>query len=289
MEMKNQKKALAAFLLAAAFVLGGCGEKEEAPADSPSPQAEATAQPQAQGPVAERVGEIMGAYENELALVNQTSPSVLTYLIPGEMLNQMAQDAQAAGARLQDGRWRFSWQQSGDYVYESTAWDAMDEWAMDGAEATADPADEAPMDSQLNGDYAVSGGGAFDRVRAWDAAEDLSFGSAEFSDTLNGQTTGHEVFRFCLRGQELYFADATLDLAADMDGLTIQEGYLATVGVLRPTGLDVVEYRLASLNDLPDPATLNLNALLSSVTPLSHISAQKDKTQAVRENEKDVF
>lgn len=270
-----RKKAVWAVLLVfAAMLLGGCGA---APKDAPADETQPTENPASapRGALGERAAALMAPYEEELKLVEEKYPYCLTYRVPGDVLAQMASDAQAAGAEPAEGRWRFTWRQRGDYSYQSTAEEAM-ELAGEDAGATPDPADEAPMDSQLNGDYEVSGGGLFERARTYDAAEDLSAGEAEFTDTLNGHETGREVFRFCVRDGKLYFADAVLDLVSGLDGLAIRDGYLVTVGVLRADGLEIVEYHLDDLSDLPDPAALDWQRFVSSVTPLSRLSAQKD-------------
>lgn len=279
--MRKRKVLAALALTLAALTLGGCGEKASEPSPSPTAQTEAAPTAAPKGALAEKVNGLMAAYRDELNLVAQQGPRLLAYAIPEEIFQQMALDAQASGAEAAEGRWRFSRQEGGQYAYETDAQEALDQLAGGAAQATPDPADEAPMDNQLNGDYAVTGGGLFSHTRTYDVSEDLSAGSAEFTDTLNGEITGREVFRFCVRSGELYFADAALDLAADKDSLNIREGYLASVGVLRSDGLEAVEYRLKDLEELPDPAALNWNSFLSSVTPLRTLSAQKG---TVREN-----
>ena len=270
-----KKKAMgAALLICAALILGGCGAaREDTPAEVPAPTLSASAVPQ--GVVAEKKQALMAPYEAELKLTEAQYPDCLTYRIPDDVLSQMAQDAEAVGAAAEEGRLRFSRRQNGEYAYESTAEEALT-LTGEGIAVTPDPADETPMDSQLNGDYAVSGGGLFERLRVYDAEEDLKSGSAEFSDALNGRQTGYELFRFCVREGALYFADAALDVASGMDGLTVGESYLAVVGVLRADGLDIVEYRLNDLEALPDPAELDWQRFVSSVTPLSRLTAQKD-------------
>ena len=275
-----RKRNLWIILLLSALLLSGCGTKKEAesaPASTSAADSQPTAQPQ--GQLAETARMILAAYEQELSQVAAQSPYNLTYTIPGDMLNQMALDAQETGAVPVDGRYVFTRRESGRFTYESTSEEALNEW-IDEEAATPDPAEEAPMDSQLNGDYAVSGGGLFDRVRSYDAAEDLTSGVVEITDSLNGAVTGSERFSFALRGQELYFTDATLDQTSDMDGVQMQEGYLAAVGVLRPDGLDIVEYRISDLALLPDPATLNWASFSVSVTPQTSLSAQGDQVQS---------
>ena len=269
--MKKRKSMLILLLLLAALALGGCGgERAEAlPTAGPEDgrEQDASAQAQAQGPLADSVKALMAPYAETLALAAEKCGGSLAYTIPGDILNQMALDAEAAGAEAKEGRWRFAWREAGEYSYEATAWEAVD------PHATADPADETPLDSQLNGDYAVTGGGLFDRERSYDVREDQSGGTARFTDTLNGQVTGGEVFRFCVRNGELIFADAALDAAAQSG----QDGYLAAVGTLRADGMEWVEYTIADPDRLPEPDTLDFSRFLLSVAPLSHVSVQAEK------------
>ena len=132
------------------------------------------------------------------------------------------------------------------------------------------------MDSQLNGDFQVSGGGLFERVRAYDAAEDLTQGTAEINDLLNGEATGSEIFSFALRGDSLYFSDCTLNFTVDADGQTAQDGYLAAVGVLRPGSLDILEYAVADPAELPDPASLDWASFTRSVRPANRMTMKKE-------------
>ena len=273
--MRKRKSALI-LLLAAALALSGCGggdEKPSAPDQTGEQTPNETARPQ--GKLAESVRARLDPYAEILAQAARKGGDSLAYTIPGDLLNQMALDAEATGTEAREGRWRFTLRQAGDYTYEATSWDALDQYGQ-GAGVTPDPADETPLDSQLTGDYAVTGGGLFSRERAYDAAEDLSGGTADFTDTLNGRTTGHEIFRFCVRGSELFFADAALDASVQADGTPAADSYLAAVGVLRPDGLEVVEYTLTGMDQLPDPASLNWSRFLLTVSPVSRFSLQKE-------------
>lgn len=276
----GKRKGLLILLLVFALALTGCGGQKEEPSPTAGPEngqeQGAAALAQAHGALAESVQKLMEPYQETLSQAAQESGETLAYTIPGDILAQLALDAEAAGAQAVGGRWVFSWHETGDYSYEATAWEAMDEYAQ-GESVTPNPADETPLDSQLNGDYAVSGGGLFDRARDYDVAEDVSGGTVTLTDSLNGQTTGYELFRFCVRNGELVFADAALDRAMQSDGTPEKESYLAAVGVLRADGLEVAEYRLASPKDLPDPATMDFSRFLLSVSPVSHMILQTGK------------
>ena len=274
----EKKKGLLIPLLIAMMALSGCGGQQEDASPTAEPDAgqeiSASVLDQAQGKLGDSVRALMEPYAEILAQAAEKSGS-LSYTIPGDILNQMALDAEAAGAEAQADRWRFTWHEAGDYTYEATAWDAMDQYTQ--SDATPDPADETPLDSQLNGDYAVTGGGLFDRERTYDVSADLSGGTAVFTDTLNGQTTGHELFRFCIRNGELVFADAVLDTAVQSDGISAGGGYLAAVGILRADGLELVEYTIQDPDQLPDPGTLDWSRFLLSVSPVSQVSMQVEK------------
>lgn len=275
----EKRKGLLVLLLIAVLALSGCGEQKGGASPTAGPESgreqAASVLGQAQGALGDAVRALMEPYADTLSQAAKKSGESLAYTIPGDMLNQMALDAEAEDIKPQEGRWRFTRRDSGAYSYEATAWDAMDEYAQ-GEGVTPNPADETPLDSQLNGDYAVSGGGLFDRTRTYDAAEDLSGGTAILTDSLNGQATGYELFRFCVRNGELIFADAALD-ATMQDGTAAGNSYLAAVGSLRADGLEIVEYRLTSLDDLPDPAALNFSRFLLTVSPMTHISMKTEK------------
>jgi hypothetical protein len=275
----GKRKGLLILLLAAALALSGCGGQtnEASPTAGPENGQEqaAPAMAQAQGELGDAVRKLLEPYTDALSQAAEKSGESLAYTIPGDLLNQMALDAEAEGARAKEGRWRFTRRDSGVYAYEATAWEAMDQYVPEDG-PTPNPADETPLDSQLNGDYAVSGGGLFERTRDYDVAEDLSGGTVTLTDSLNGQPTGSELFRFCVRSGELIFADAALDTTVQ-DGAATGDGYLAAVGALRADGLEVVEYRLTSLDELPDPAALNFSSFLRTVSPISHLSIQTEK------------
>ena len=270
-----RKKWIWAALMVCAFMLTGCQGKEKEEAAAPQPTEEAAAalnEREDGGPVQRLANAVMDPYGQELSLVSQHSLYNLTFTIPGDMIQQLARDAEEISAQPVNGRYQFLRRQEGNYAYQSTVEEAM------GTEppltVTPDPENEAPMDSQLMGDYTASGGGLFNRVRAYDVSEDLSSGKVEISDTLNGNRTGHEAFSYAVRGQELYFVDAVLDMTADMDGVAIGGGYLAAAGVLRPDGLDIIEYRLADLSQLPDPGQMNWSSLAASVEIISRLTAE---------------
>ena len=133
------------------------------------------------------------------------------------------------------------------------------------------------MDNQQMGDFSASGGGLFERARAYDVAADLTDGAAEMTDTLNGGVTGHELFSFAVEGDCLYFVDAMLDQAVGLDGVEATSRYLVAAGVLRRDGLEIVEFTVPGRDQVPPASAASWSGLLSSVSPLSHITAQGER------------
>lgn len=265
-----RKRKLIGLLMLAILLLGGCGKEEEKDI-SPSPTPEHLEAPviQGEGEAAEAAKAVMSAYAVEISVVAAGSPDNLTYAIPGNALNQFIRDVQASGAVPADGYYRFSWSQGGNYTYETTVDDAPEIES-----ATPDPRDETPMDSQLNGDYAVSGGGIFERVRSYEIADTVTRGRMEISDSLNGEITGHEYFSFSVRDGELYFVDATLNFNIDGDGENEQEGFLTAVGVLRSDSLEILECVFTAPEQFPDPAKMNWAQFTAEAKPVSSLFAQ---------------
>ncbi len=268
-----RKRKLIGLLMLAILLLGGCGKEPEKDI-SPSPTPGHLEAPviQGEGEAAEAAKAVMNVYAAEIGIVAAGSPDNLTYTIPGNALNQFIRDVQASGAVPANGYYRFSWSQGGNYTYETTVDDAPEIES-----ATPDPRDETPMDSQLNGDYAVSGGGIFERVRSYEIADTVTRGRMEISDSLNGEITGHEYFAFSVRDGELYFVDATLNFNIDGDGENEQEGFLTAVGVLRSDSLEILECVYTAPEQFPDPANVNWAQFTAEAKPVSSLSAQGEK------------
>ncbi|MBR5111607.1 MAG: hypothetical protein IK099_15620 [Clostridia bacterium] len=265
------KKKTALLLILLLVFVSGCGGKEEEKDAAPSPTPEHMEAPviQGDGDLAETAKAVMSVYADELSIVSSRSFDNLTYAIPVSAINQFIQDATASGEAPSDGYYRFSWTQGGDYTYETTVDDAPELESV-----TPDPHDETPMELQLNGDYAVSGGGLFERVRSYEIAETVTRGRMEISDTLNGEMTGHEYFSFSVRDGDLYFVDATLNITIDMSGKEIQDGFLTAVGVLRADSLEILECLYTDPEQFPDPAKMNWAQFIAEAKPLTRLSAQ---------------
>ena len=259
-------------LVVLALALTGCGDagREAAAPAAETSAPSATPWTRSQGPVDRAVQSALAPFEAEVEAVTPKLNDSMAVTLPMDILRQMAEDAFQAGAAAVDGRYHFTWRQTGEYSYVAANEEARTAaWDM-----TPEPGVEAPMGDAELADAEVSGGGVYLRVRVYDAADDLSSGTAEISDTLNGEPSGDEHFAFALRDGCLYYADAVKDLAVDLDTLEFQETYAVTVGILRTDGLDVIQYNAADLGSLPDPRTLDWNGLVTSVNAVRRISAR---------------
>ncbi len=254
-----------------ALLLTGCAAPQGADS-SPTPNVVEAPKIEGDGPLARQAKKIMAPYEAQLERTALKCQGNLTYTIPGDMLNAFTQDALETGAQPENGRYQFVWRQSGQHTYQATGLEVQQQVDSAAAQATPDPMGDAPMDGQQMGDFSVSGGGYFERSRAYDVAADLSGGTMEMTDTLDGNTTGHEFFAFSCREDALYFVDAALDFSAGLDGLENSGAYLVAAGVIKENALEIVEYRAANRESIPTPETLDMQALLRQITPVTHLT-----------------
>lgn len=278
-----KKRAYLAGLLLLTLFLSGCAGDPApvSPTPTPSPAAlpDITPAPEAQDPLADAARALLSPYQAAVSLAAQQSPTLLTYAIPGDLIGQMARDAQELGVSPEEGRYHFTWSQSDRHTYTA---DALHIAQIEAAAAlTPDPQStgEPVMDNQQMGDFSATGGGVFDRTRAYDVSETLSEGSAEITETLNGALSLHELFSFSAEDGSLYFVDALLDQAVGMDGLEATSRYLTAAGVLRPDGLDIIEFSVPGREQIPAASAAAWQALQGSVTPLSRLKVEGSQVQ----------
>lgn len=278
----RSKKSLA-WLVGLSLLLTGCAAQPQA-AGTPTQTPPVVEAPEiaAQGALADAARRRMAPYEAQLNRIAPQCGNNLTYTIPGDLIAKMAGDAATLGVSPADGRYRFTWTQSGQHAYQATGLEVQEAMDAEGTHSPSDPAEEAPMDDQKMGDFSAAGGGLFERSYAYDVAEDLSGGAAEIIETLNGETTGHELFSFAVREGALYFVDAAMDLTASLDVLESRGTYLVAVGILRENQADIVEYHVTDEGVIPDAATLDWAQLIASITPLSTLTARGDAVQVTR-------
>lgn len=272
-----KKKAVFIFILLGCLLLSGCGkeaEQELLPTQAPATAVPVMAKANAH-PLYETAQNLLAPYQTLLRKADAEAPYSISHTIPEDILTMLADTAEKRQAVPANGRYTFTATEESVHTYQATAMEV--ESGLSGNIATPDPADETPMDDSKMGDYSVQGGGTFRRTYAWDMKEDLSQGKVEITSLLNGESAGHEIFSFCLRDNGLYFVDAAADLAVNVDALESSGTYLVAVGKMTESRLDVLEYHIPSLADMPYPETLNYDTLLLSVSPLSQLIVTGDQ------------
>ena len=275
-----KKRMLLWMLLTLVLALTGCASRNgqdaaPAPTASPTPPPQSAPDITASGALGDAARALMAPYQGVIRRAAEKSPVVLTYAIPGDLINKIAQDASAAGAESIDGRYHFSWHQSENHKYTADAGQVSQ--IETAAEHTPDPlSDTEPvLDNQQMGDFTAAGGGLFDRVCQYDVAENLTDGSAEFTETLNGALSGHELFSFAVSDGRLYFIDAILDQAVDLDGLTATEQYLVAAGMLGGDSLEIMEFAVPTRDQVPGADQQSWSQLLSQgIAALTRLTVQ---------------
>lgn len=277
----RKKEMLLCLVLALVLLMGGCAEKktEENALATPAPGIVEAPEIEAEGKLADAARKLMEKYADQLNQIARQYPGNLSYTIPGDLIAKMAQDAQAVGAEPESGWYRFDWESSSSHTYRMDALDVAEALEEHKTEEAEDAEEAALPDNQKMGDFSAAGGGVYDRTYRYEAAEDLSQGSAEITDIFNGEITGHELFSFYVQGDILYFADAALELTADLDVLLSTGSYLVAVGKLEKDRVEIVEYMVKDESQIPSADSMSWEQLIRSVTPLSHIIAQGDQVK----------
>lgn len=265
-------------LLAVCLLLTGCGGEKAAPGDVPA----GTAQPQgteAQASLAQRAEALLAPYEQTLFLLAQQDTKSLAYTIPGDMLRKLAQDAAAEQAAPQSGRYQFTHREESTNVYEATGLEVKEALEAEQADATPEPAQDAPMSDDAAGDFSVSGGGVYQRTYAYQAAEDLTDGTVEITAALNGENAGYELFTFALRDGALYFSDAVQDMEAALDELENTGAFLVTLGKWESGRIEMVEYKVSDREEIPQAAQMDFSACAARGDLISHTTVEGENVR----------
>lgn len=242
------RKRIAVYcLLALCLLLCGCsGGTDTAPDAAALPPVEMP-KPQASGPLEDAAQKVLAPFQGALERLAEQNPLCIAHTIPGGMLYQMAGDAQRLSVQPENGRYRFSDVRSSVSVYQATGLEVT----ADMARATRDPMNEAPMGEGSVSDLSVTGGGLYERRYAYDAAQDLTSGMIEIEETLDGESTGRERFRYSVAGGELCFVDAASEMTLQGNDLENAGAYLVTVGRVRKDGAEIIEYLVRDEGAIP--------------------------------------
>lgn len=263
--MKRKKKTGAAALLLC-LLLTGCAKTPPSDLSAtllPStpvsiPQVEST------GEIAQKARALLAPYQSAVESLSQSAQAGIAYTIPSSLMETMAAQAEEMGVHAENGRYRFTYEQSSTAVYRFSGLEVTQEME------TARPDDEAPMGEGSISDLMVLGGGDYRRVYSYDLDESLQSGRMEITETLNGEETGHEVFAFCVRQDGFVFVDAVPDMSAELDALTLTGGTWITVGRWTADKAETAEYRTVSENGIPAPESLDWDQLTAENALLSH-------------------
>lgn len=190
---------------------------------------------------------VLAPYQDALERLSRQEPLCIAHTIPGSMLYQLAGDAQRTGAQPENGRYRFTAAQSAVSTYQATGLEVTADMALQ----SPDPENEAPMGEGSVGDLLVTGGGRYERQYEYDAAETLTDGTVEITETLDGERTGWERFRFAVTGDAFCFVDAAAEMTVQGNDLESAGACLVTVGRLEKEKAEIIEYLLPSENGVP--------------------------------------
>lgn len=272
-----KKRSLLLFILLSFFLLTGCSaNKDKAPASTPA-SAQDGEPSSTQTGIAQGVQELLSPYQSYLDKIAPQCKSNLSYSIPADMLHVLVQNADAAQVLPENGFYSFTINQTENHTYRYTGLEYQEQQQL---EFSHNPdMTESPMEDQNTGDFIAAGGGEYHRTYRFDIAADFSQGTLEITNFLNDATTGHEKFTFLAHEGALFFAYGALELTADLDTLESTGAYLVTIGKMEPTALQTVDYLVPSSDQVPLAQTMDFDALLASVSPLSSISARDAKVK----------
>ena len=225
------------FLFVLCVLLSGCAAAPNAEGIA-APTAAPVEMPKAAdaGPITQTAQKVLAPYTESLERLGWQNPGCISHTIPGSLLLQMAETAQRLNVKPENGRLRFSETQSAVSVYQATGLEVTS-----GME-TQEPGSETPMGEGSISDLSVSGGGHYERRYAYDAAENLTSGTVEIAETLDGESTGRERFSYDVSAEGLRFIDVASEMTVQEDSLVHIGTYLVTVGHIQKEKAEIIEY-----------------------------------------------
>ena len=245
-----RKRACVWMLLALCLLMCGCSGKKDTAETTPAPETPPPVEVPAwtaTGPMEETAQRVLTPYHDALERLSRQEPLCIAHTIPGSMLHQLAADGQRMGVLPENGRYRFSAVQSAVSTYQATGLEVT----ADMVRQSPDPENEAPMGEGSVGDLMVTGGGRYERRYEYDAAEALTDGTVEITETLDGERTGWERFQFTMAGDVFCFVDAAAEMTVQGNDLESAGACLVTVGRLEKGKAEIIEYLLPSENGAP--------------------------------------
>ena len=254
------------------FILCGCSGQNNAPVPPAEPSASAAGASVSGHPIAKTAADVLSPYRVLLDKTSAEAPYSISHTIPQDMFSLLSRTAENMHVSPTGGRYAFTSVEESSHAYQATGMEVENK-----AAPTSDPSDETPMDATRMGDYSVQGGGAYKRTILFDVAEDLSQGRIEITNLLNGENTGHEVYTFVRRNDGFYFVDAAADLSVHLDTLASSGTYFVAIGRMTGEKVEVVEYHIASLAEMPQPESMDFDYLKNTVDKLSYLNCDKNK------------
>lgn len=250
------------------LMLSGCGQAPAKDAAAAPTQPGSPPRIESSGEVAQKVKNLLAPYQQAVQRLSQAAQAGIDYTIPGSLMETMAAQAEEKNVRAENGRYRFTYEQSRTAVYRFSGLEVTQEME------TPQPDNEVPMGEGSISDLAVTGGGDYRREYVYDVAEDMQDGRMEVTETLNGEVTGHEVFTFCKRADGFYFVDAAPEMSVNVDTLDMTGEWLVTIGRWREDRAETAEYRLPAGEAFPDAASLDFDALVKEKSLLAYADSQ---------------
>ncbi len=249
----------ALLILCLCLGLSGCS--------SPGKEAEPTA-----APTATAGNTVRGTYSamkkawlldsSVYSALNGRCTASFMWTVPRDVLSQAALDLTGAAGTAEGDMVRYTVSVTSNSSYTATG---MDPGVLDAVSAAGDgdteedPSGDGEMVTELMGDFAMEGGGEYERGAVWLLSPDWLRGEAEITMSLNGEESGEEHFAFLVRDDVLYFYDAAENATLfDDEGADVSEPtWLITCGQVGQDSARIAEYTGTS-GALPGPESLAL-------------------------------